>query len=201
MLDHSFLISVLAKFGFGESLTDSIKILLYKQESCALNGGFTTKYFNLEKGARQGDPISAYLFIVALKIIFLLIKNDFSVKGTKVFDYFFLYMVYADYSKFFLRDLTSVKKLLDIFSYYSKYSGLTPNFSKCDIAGIGSLKGVEVAVCGMKCVNLKVNSIKILGIHFSYNNNLNMEKNVLAEILNIQNVLKIWCMRKFNFKR
>ena len=175
MLDHSFLISVLAKFGFGESLTDSIEILLYKQESCALNGGFTTKYFNLEKGARQGDPISAYLFIVALKIIFLLIKNDFSVKVTKVFDYFFLYMVYADYSKFFFRDLTSVKKLLDIFSYYSKYSGLTPNFSKCDIAGIGCLKGVEVAVCGTKCVNLKVNTIKILGIHFSYNNNLNME--------------------------
>ena len=50
--------------------------------------------------------------------------------------------------------------------YYSKYSGLKPNFSKCEIAGIGSLKGVEVAVCDIKYVNLKVNTIKILGIHF-----------------------------------
>ena len=27
---------------------------------------FTTPYFNLEKGAHQGDPISAYLFMLAL---------------------------------------------------------------------------------------------------------------------------------------
>ena len=69
-LDHSFLISVLKQFGFGENFIDWIKILLYKQESCVLNGGFTTKYFNLEKGAYQGDPISAYLFILALEILF-----------------------------------------------------------------------------------------------------------------------------------
>ena len=78
-----------------------------------------------------------------------------------------------------------------MFSYYSKYSGLTRNFSKCEIAGIGSLKGVEVAVCSIKRINLKVNAIKILGIHFSYNNKVNMEKNFLTAISNIQNVLKV----------
>ena len=90
-LDHSFLISVLKQFEFGENFIDWIKILLYKQESCILNGCFTTKYFNLEKGARQGDSTSAYLFILALEILFLLIKNDTSIKGIKVFDCFSLY--------------------------------------------------------------------------------------------------------------
>ena len=89
-LDHSFLISVFKKIGFGENFNDWIKKLLYKLESCVLNGGFTTKYFNFEKGAHQGDPISAYLFILALEILFLLIKNDFSIKGIKVCDYVFL---------------------------------------------------------------------------------------------------------------
>ena len=56
------------------------------------------------------------------------------------------------------------------------YSDLQPNFYKCEIAGIGSLKGDEVAVCGINCVNLKVITIKILGIDFSYNK-LNMAKN------------------------
>ena len=86
-------------------------------------------------------------------------------------------MTYANNSIFFLKDLTSVKKLLDIFSYYSKYSGLKPNFSKSEIAGIGSLKGVQVAVWGIKRKSKYVNNINILGIHFSYNNKLNMEKN------------------------
>ena len=65
-LDHSFLISVLKKFGFAENFIDWIKILLYKQESCVLNGSFTTKYFNLEKHARQGD-ISANSFFTYQK--------------------------------------------------------------------------------------------------------------------------------------
>ena len=121
---HSSLISVSKKFGFGENFTDWIKILLYKQESRVLNGSFTTKYFNLEEGARQCDPISTYLFIVALEITFLLIKNDTSIKGIKVFNYVFLYTAYADDSTFFLKDLASVKKLLYIISYFSKNSGL-----------------------------------------------------------------------------
>ena len=45
-------------------------------------------------------------------------------------------------------------------------SGLHPNFSKCEIAGIGSLK---VALCGMKSLDLTKESIKILGVHTSYN--------------------------------
>ena len=31
---------------------------------CVINGGFTTPYFNLQKGTHEGDPISAYLFIL-----------------------------------------------------------------------------------------------------------------------------------------
>ena len=39
-------------------------MLLECQESCIINEGKTTKYFELQKGARQGDAVSAYLFIL-----------------------------------------------------------------------------------------------------------------------------------------
>ena len=146
-----------------------------------MNGGFTTKCFNIEKGARQGDLNSTYLFIFAMEIFFSFIKNDSWIKGIKDFDYAFFYAVYADDSTFSLKDLASVKKLEDIFSYYSKYSGLKQNFSKCEI---GFLKGIEVSVCCIKCVNLKINSNKIVGIHFWCNNKLNMEKHFLIAISN-----------------
>ena len=55
-------------------------------------------------------------------------------------------------------------------------------------------------VCGIKGANLKVNTIKILGIHFSYNNKLNMEKNFFTAISNIQSVLKIWRIRNLTLE-
>ena len=64
-------------------------------------------------------------------------------KGIKVFDYVSLYTAYVHDSTFFLKDLASVKNLLYIFYYYSKYSVLKPNFSKCEIVGIWSMKGVK----------------------------------------------------------
>ena len=56
-LDHDFLLSVLKKIGFGENFICWIKVLLNDQQSCVINERFTTLYFHLEKGARQGDFI------------------------------------------------------------------------------------------------------------------------------------------------
>ena len=68
-LDHTFLISVLQKFGFGNNFVKWIETLISKQESCVINGGNITQYFHLERGARQGDPVSAYIFILALEVL------------------------------------------------------------------------------------------------------------------------------------
>ena len=141
-LNHDFLLSVLKKIGFGENFIHWIKVLLNKQQSCVINGGFTTPYFNFEKGARQGDSISAYLFILALEVLFELIKNNADIRGITIFNHVFLYTAFADDSTFFLNDLLSVKNLNDRFEVFFLFSGLKANFSKCEIAGLGSLKGV-----------------------------------------------------------
>ena len=80
LLNHRSLIAVLKKYGFGEDFIDWIKILLRDQESCVINGGHTTTYFRLERGARQGDPISAYLFILALELFFISIKSNKNIR-------------------------------------------------------------------------------------------------------------------------
>ena len=69
-LNHDFLLSVLNNFGFGETFTQWIKVLLNNIQSCVINGDFTTPYFNLEEDARQGDLILAYLFMLALEVLF-----------------------------------------------------------------------------------------------------------------------------------
>ena len=52
-----------------------------------------------------------------------------------------------------------------------------------------------MAVCGTRCVDLKIDTLKILGTHFSYNKKLEDEKNFYTAVTNIQHILKIWKMR------
>ena len=117
-VNHTFLISTLERYGFGNRFVRWVKFLLKNQESCIINGGNTTKYFKLEKGTRQGDPISAYLFILVLEILFLCIKENKNIKGLNIFNHIFLYTAYADDTTFFLKDkesLIEVMKVFDIF--------------------------------------------------------------------------------------
>ena len=58
---------------------------------------------------------------------------------------------------------------MNAFHEFSFVSGLKPNEAKCEIAGIGVLKGVSLALCGKNCIDLTKKTIKVLIIHFSYN--------------------------------
>ena len=160
--DH-FLIAILEKIGFGTGFIEWIKVLINNQVSRVINGGKTSKYFKLERETRQGDPISAYLFIIVLEVVFRIIKETSNIEGFEIFQEKFIYTAYAIDTAFFLKNTESVINLLEIFKHFSQFSGLKPNKSKCEIAGISVLELVKVAICGIRCVNLHEDTIKILG--------------------------------------
>ena len=115
-------LSVLGKVGFGEYFIHRI-VLINNQQSCIINGGFTNPQFNLEKVTHQGDSILAYLFILALEVLFELNKNNADIRGTTIFNCAFLYTALLDGSTFFFNDLLSVKNLIDTFKVFSLFSG------------------------------------------------------------------------------
>ena len=176
------------KYSFGQNFILWVKILLKDQESWFINGGWTTKYFMLDRGARQGDPISAFLFILALEILFLLIKTKPEIAGLTIFNHCYFYSACAGDTNFFLKDIISIKNMVDTFHFFGLFTG------------IGVLKGVQVAVCGMHCADRKNDTLKILDTHFSYNEKLIEEKNFYTTIRNIQRVLKIWEMRNLTLE-
>ena len=162
-VNHLFLITALEKYGFKKDFIKWIQILIQNQESCIINaGGTTTNHFKLERGTRQGDPISAYLFILVLEIALLFIMQNEKINGLNIFENTHLYTAYAGYTTIFLKDEKSIKELMKTFDIFSTFSGLKPNKSRCETAGLGSLKGVKLALCGMECIDLMFNAIKIL---------------------------------------
>ena len=120
-LDHDFLILTLEKYGFGKSFILWVKTLLRDQNPCVINGGTTTKYFSLGRGARQGDPILAFLFISALEILFILIKSKPDIEGMTIFDYSYFYSAYAYDTTFFLKDIISVKHMVDTLHFFRTF--------------------------------------------------------------------------------
>ena len=75
---------------------------------------------------------------------------------------------------------------------YTAYAG--------DIAGIGVLNSVKVALCCVICVDLSNKIVKILGVLLSYNNSLEQGKKLRKHIFKIENILKSWGMRQLTLK-
>lgn len=70
-------------------------------------------------------------------------------KDLNIFNYNYLCTAYAD-DKFVLNSQKLIKELMKSFRLFSKFSGLKRNILKSEDAGIGPLKGIKMAVCGIK---------------------------------------------------
>ena len=55
-MDWNFITESLKIFGFGPSLIKWFELLYRGSKSCVLNDGFSSQYFNVQRGVRQGDP-------------------------------------------------------------------------------------------------------------------------------------------------
>ena len=63
------------------------------------------------------------------------------------------------------------------------------------MAVIGALKWFKVAICGIKCIDTTKEAVKILGVSFSYDKNLQFESKFRKTILSIERILKMWRRR------
>ena len=112
-------------------------------ELCVMNSCKRTPYFKLERGTRQGDPILGYLFIIALEVVFSLLKANPGIGSLQFFSHTFLNPAYVDDTTLFLRNEKSATEVIKTFDKFSLFSGLKINNAKCEIADIGAKKRLD----------------------------------------------------------
>ena len=121
LLDHKFILAILKKFGFGKNFVSWAEALVNKQKSYVIHGGITSRDFPLQRDACQGEPISAYVFILCLEILFILIKNDPNITGKEIFEYCYLYETYTDNTFFLKKYENSIVHLSEKFRLFSVF--------------------------------------------------------------------------------
>lgn len=76
-----FIYQTLDLFNFGDSIKDWVKTFYSGIKSCVIQNGIASDYFYPQRGCRQGDPISPYLFLLCAEVLGILIRKIKDIKG------------------------------------------------------------------------------------------------------------------------
>lgn len=172
-ISWSFIQKTLASFNFGEGFQKWIKLLYCNTSSCVINNGHSTAFFTLERGVRQGCPVSPLLFILVAEILAHKIRSDDDIHGIAIDETVLKISQLADDTTLFVGDANSLTQSFHVLDRFSKISGLLLNKRKTKVFGIG----IDESQLPKLGFNTTDNCSRALGVWFSSNFNLMSEMN------------------------
>ena len=159
-------------------------------QSCVINNGLSSDYFYLTRGVRQGDPLSPYLFLLAVETLAIAVRENS--KGITIGGDETKILQYADDTTAVLSDTNSAHAFFKLLDEFGNLPGLKINSSKTEGMWIGSLKNNEEKPFGIKW---PCTAIKALGVFFSYDDNQLCTKNFDEKLESIKKQISIWSSR------
>jgi len=130
-IDHKWLFAVMGKLGLPQDFIRVAKTLHTDASSEVIVNGFRTPIFNIQRGVRQGDPLSLFLFLIALEPLLATIQNNRSIKGMHSPGRFEIKTLsYADDVTIIAADISSVTQVFLTLQKFESAATLKLNFSK-----------------------------------------------------------------------
>lgn len=168
-ISWKFMYNTLHFFNFGPDLIKWVSVLYNGAKLCVIQNGIFSKFFEIGRGCRQGDPVSPYLFNLCVEILGLLIRQNKNIRGIRIGKEKVCLLQYADDTVLFLDGSEkSLKSALDLLFQFSKFSGLKPNISKTKAIWIGS-KINSNTMCSDTGLQWTTEPFTILGVTYTAN--------------------------------
>ena len=165
-----------------------------------MNNGFSSEYFNIRRGVRQGCPLSPYLFILCAEILATPLKNDDDIQGIKIDDTECKLSQYADDTSLLLQDEESTRKALGVVQKFGEISGLKMNVEKTKIALLGKPQAAKIENARKLCrelhTTLETTEIDVLGIVLPLDGRDIVAANLEKPLQKIKNIMKTWKQRQ-----
>ena len=129
-LEWTFVVKMLSFYNFGESIKSWIKLIYTNITNCIhWNNGWSSEFFQLGRGVRQGCPLSPYLFILYVEILASAFRNNDGIKGTCISETECKISQYADDTTLILDSTDiSAKHSLGLLDSFAEMSGLKVNY-------------------------------------------------------------------------
>ena len=192
-IEWDFIQKCLESFNFGPNLRQWISVFYKDICSCVVNNGVASKLFYLERGVRQGCPLSGILFIIAMELLVQSIGRSNDIKGIYIQGNEEVKLTqYADDTTAILADVESVSNLFELLSLFEKCSGLKINQAKSEMLWLGSMRHRRDAVCNLQ---ISDDPVYALGVHFTYNTELSYKKNFFDKLGSLKKTLSVWSQR------
>ena len=128
------------KMGFSNIFINFIKILYKNNISTIINNGFLSAPVQLQRGLRQGCPLSLSLYVVQGEVTTININQDEIISAIKIPNKKQEIKVsqYADDSNFLLATQKSVENVIKLFQKPQKATAATINLAKRTILPINT---------------------------------------------------------------
>lgn len=185
-------------FGFGEAISSAVALLFSDIKTCVINAGFSSGYFHPSRGIRQGCCCSPSLFVIAVELLAILVRNSIDIRGITIANRQISISQYADDATFFLQDYSDLDTLLELLKSFASMSGLHINRHKSHLLLLGHHLDPPSQYGGI----LIEDTVTILGIVFknhmteAQHYNLNFEQ----RLNKIRNISSTWLNRNLSMK-
>ena len=160
---------VLTHFGFSNTFIDWIKLLYTKiQRKLIINQHIST-HFPIQKGVRQGCPLSPLLYVIVFETLLTKIKTSPNINGLQLpgTNEDTTISAFAVDATLILTDCTSIHSAFEIINDYDKASGAKLNISKSCGVWLGKWRENNQILCNINWTNDKH---EILGFYLGNGN-------------------------------